>query len=320
MLATTDSFDLFTREGEELAGRLMRAISADIREDRLTRRQALDRAVDAMERVAAVDEGVASPEPVGRFAAFLNDAFIVAGFQPLTGELLREHFESWRRHGAVVSHTSTLPEAVSLVTSAARSFAAAAAPLFQRSDLKTMVAEARPWEEGFTREPVASAELVVCIWTGEATGTPTVCCVVSGPSGYVYLDQLASEHGVKPTALRKVLRRDDLDYEGLAAELRRLADATDSVNVASYLLNAPDRLSLGLSSGESGPIVVALWDGEPVASARQDEVAEIALASSAASGDIMREFRELADEEVALDGNLVSQHSPSAGPGRSAGA
>jgi hypothetical protein len=286
---SSDTFELFTQGGEKLAKQLIQAICADISEDRLTRRQALDRAADAMEQVAAIDEGIADPEPVSRIAARLSEAFDTAGFKPLSGETLREHFEQWRRSGAAVSHTATLPETVALVTSAARAFAVAAEPLFQRSDLKAFIAEARPWEDGFTHEPFASAELVLCTWRGDVTGNPNVCAIVAGPAGYVYLDQISDFDGDRTSALRRVLGREDLDYEALLADLHRLAHAMESVNLASYLLDAPERLSFVLDAGKAGPAVVAMWDGEPIAAARQDDAAALALADSAASETCMAE-------------------------------
>ena len=146
------------------------------------------------------------------------------------------------------------------------------------------------------KEPIASAELVLCIWNGEATGNPNVCCVIAGPSGYVYIEQLPDAETVAASALRAVLRRDDIDYGALSADLRRLAAAVHLVNMASHLVNAPGHLSFALNAGQSGPAVVAMWDGEPLAAARQDDAAAAALADSAVSEAFLPEvLRQPAD-------------------------
>ncbi len=80
MLANND-FELYTEAGNQFAGSLIHPLIAEILEDRLTRKQAIERVKDAIKQIRAVDEGMADSESYYNIWSRVNRAFKKVGYE-----------------------------------------------------------------------------------------------------------------------------------------------------------------------------------------------------------------------------------------------
>lgn len=94
-----DSFNLFTDKGNAMCHRLMSEIADDVRNDRLTRKQALQKTFEAMHAVSEIDGGMLDGEPGDAIARFLNRAFAEAGYERVDGSELTDSYLGWVEAG-----------------------------------------------------------------------------------------------------------------------------------------------------------------------------------------------------------------------------
>lgn len=259
-------FELFTQEGEALAARLVQAICQDVRDDRLTRKQAVEQLVGAIDRVSGVDEAATDPDPMRCFAAAASRAFEDAGFKPIAAEELRDRFEAWRKRGAPVPVVA--PHEVERIAEAASAFAAAAAPLFATKGLDVAIAGVEPWLAAFQADPANQSDIVFFAWNGECSGVRQLGGLVMGAENSAYVEDLAVQPDVAGILRKQLLKRGGIDYRALADKLVLAAAAMVETNFLANRLGDGERLSFTLERDGDGLLrVQALWDGEPVAPA-----------------------------------------------------
>lgn len=261
------TFGFYSTAGEDLARLIVSGICADVDADLVTRRKALDRLADALERVSDLDGGASDPDPIGAIADHVSLSFVKAGYEPISGEALVAHSNAWRRTGAPVSDAA-VPPSVEVSAAAAREVSTAAAALAARSEVSVAISAHAPWTEEFRAGEAAAAEVVLFLHADDpdsvVEANPFLGCVILGPESSSYLDWAMSPAipGDSEDRLRALLCRDGPDYAALAVDLGRLERAASSLNLAARMVNQPRRLSLSLTVGPSGvPVVACAWDG-----------------------------------------------------------
>lgn len=73
-------YELYTDKGNALAGSLIQPIIAEILEDALTRKQAVDKVTEAILKIRAVDDGMWDSEPLYNIWGRINKAFAKVGY------------------------------------------------------------------------------------------------------------------------------------------------------------------------------------------------------------------------------------------------
>lgn len=263
----TETFGFYSTAGEELARRLVAGICADVEADLVTRRKALDRLSDAMERVADIDGSAPDPDPLRAIAEFVSRSFERAGYLPVSADDLLGHFSAWRRTGAPISGAA-LPPAVAMAAESAREVTAAAFTLAGRGDVSVAVSEEAPWSPGFHATGAAAADIVLFVHADDpgsvVEANPFLGCAILGSEASGYLDWLVSAAlpGSAEERLRGLLPREGLDHASLMADLVRLERAASSLNLAARLANQPGRMGVSLAAGPGdAPLVICSWDG-----------------------------------------------------------
>lgn len=251
--------------GEALVRRLIGGVLADVEADRTSRRRALDRVSDALERAVGLDGAQPEQDVLESLAQRLNGAFSRAGYLPVSGEVMREHWSEWSRRGSPVNPEDICPAAVVAAASAAAEVVETAGAL-RRHGLSVAGSAAAPWDEGFCPGGEAPADLVLFAWRGETGGDAYVGCVAMSPEGACYVEDVAL-CGDPAQALRDgaLGSRSPAECEAIAPGLCRLHAAVARFNVATAAAREPSRLSVEVASGEA-LAVTALWDGEPIRS------------------------------------------------------
>ena len=256
-------FGFFTAAGEDLARKLIKGIVADVSCDRTSRRRALDRIAEAVERAAGTDGMQADQDCMDAIAAVLNPAFHKAGFMPVSGIQLRGHCEDWSRKGAAAGSADVCPAAVLEAASAARTAGALLEQVGARRSVGVGASALAPYEPGFfDAEGYPPGEIVLFPWRGETGGESYMGCVLVGDSGCAYLEDVVSCGAAKVLHEGLLGAGDARDSEALGADLVRLHAELARFNVASALVREPARLTVRVA--EDGAGLETLWDGDPL--------------------------------------------------------
>ena len=248
-------FGFFTKKGEDTARVLVSGICLDVSSDVVTRRQALDRLVDAMERVGALDEGAEDQDVLGRVIGGVNAVFAEAGFVPVDLQSYRGHAAHWRLTGAPVD-AGSIPLRVARASAASGALTDALVAA-TAAGLSIQFTEGDPFVTGVEE----GTGLLVCLlppsdacWNDERW---QVSVLVRGNEGSQYLDFLMA--GEAPEARIATLLGADVPVEAL----NRVNASVFGLNTTLAELGEGSRLDLGASAdGLSGPTLS--WDGVDV--------------------------------------------------------
>jgi len=260
------SFELFTVAGEELASHLIRGICQDVEADQISRRRALDRMADAMERVSGVDDGVCDPEPLRAFASELNRAFAAAGYVPVGPEDLLRNFEQWSKKGTPVD--APIPVSVERVGSLLNSFVEALKPVFALPGVSAAVSRSEPWAAAFRKEAASEADIVFYTYRGDLRGDSKLGCIFLGEQSMFLEDVFrdAEEMAGYIEEINLLGDGSEVDVGRLARAMSKIGYLMDAVNEISSELVQTERLEIGIEPAADGaaPHAFATWDGEPV--------------------------------------------------------
>ena len=304
--ATSVAYDLYTAEGEKLASESFDAICTAVEGDCLTRRQAMARAADAIERIEDIDRGMGDAEPFAKIAWVLSEAFESVGFKPVGADELAIAYEAWRKRGEMLPGVP-VPTGVSAAGEAASGLERALAPLYGRSDgFVARVSGAAPFTADFTDADALGCDMSVFISTGDFTGATQVGCLLMSPTASAYLDDAVSSENLDRALDAIYPDRTDIERTDLAPALTDLASALDDFNLAVAMLKSPERLSVSLSKDVVPPKLVAMWDGNPISSVRRTP------ASAPVSKTVVRSMfvSEPADDADQVSETFCSAASP----------
>lgn len=258
-------YGFYTVVGEHFARRHLSCVGEDIRQDRLTRRKALDKVAEILERVATMDGASVQQESLDLVAGKLNLAFVSAGIMPLTGNDLGKHCAEWSRKGSSSNPLDTASSAVLSMGAAADALSRAILSV-SKSGLSVCHRDLPPWKQGFCLDDgKAPAEVVLYTWDGEVAGDTYVGAIVFGDEGASYLEHVV-QGGDVMGALKGILgaQRVDPVIRPASVAVTSLASSMVAYNLLVSASAEPGRLSTLFRTDAMSIQVIATWDGEPI--------------------------------------------------------
>jgi hypothetical protein len=245
------TFGFYSEAAEALAARLIGGVIADVNADRTSRRMALDRIADALDRVAGLEGSAADSDIMETVALRLCPAFAQAGFISVSGNDIRSHFNAWSLRGAAADPAAVCSSAVLAAARAANLISDIATKIGEFSDVTIAFSQVHPNHEDFCdADGNAPADIVVFPWKGDVTGLPYIGCIVMQADGASYLEAIADSGLVKKAT-------------ALGGQLMALNDTIKQFNMSSATAREPERLTLACERTQPAGII-ALWDGEPL--------------------------------------------------------
>jgi hypothetical protein len=256
-----DSFGFFSGAGEAIARTLVRGVVTDVAGDRTSRRRALDRIAEAVERVASVDGMQADQDVIDAIASALRPAFARAKFMPVSGLQLRAHCEEWSRKGASVSSADVCPAAVLEAVAAARIATGLIERMSDTCKVDVFASAIAPYDEGFCdKEGRAPGEVVLFPWLGATGGETYIGCVLVGEGGCAYIEDVVECGPLESLKDGLLGTREPEMCTRIAHELSELNTAIRRFNLASAAVQEPSRLTARVANGGFGLHV--MWDGD----------------------------------------------------------
>lgn len=259
-----DTYGFFSAAGEALARRLIGGVISDVQAESTSRRHALDRLAQALERIAGMERLSPEQDTLDNLALCLEAPFRAAGFLSLSGVELRGHCEEWSRRGSPVSAADACPALVLEAARAARRLSSCARDISRHPGVSVAVSVVAPWENGFCNsDGMAPADVVLFPWKGDVEGDSYVGCVVCSCEAASYIENVVDAGSTAAIREGMLGDRGQADGEALFADLARLQVDMSVFNIASAKARQPSRLGLSAGSG-SEQMIQALWDGDPL--------------------------------------------------------
>ncbi|MFC4236114.1 hypothetical protein ACFOY8_12825 [Thalassospira xianhensis] len=305
-------FVFATEKGAKLVRNGIKAICADIKDDRLTRKQALDRASDLWEELSAFDDGTLDPEAIEAVVKQLNTAFSQAGFVSLKADEFTRHFEDWSRNGKAVKHQALGFDAA-IVSNVTNRITSTLKELGGIPGITLGVSESNQVVEEYGNISESAGNVVIYCHRGEYSQNPLIGAMLIGREGWCFLEAVASLDNFESVLREHVFKDEVVDYQGVIEKLRALDEMIKGFNLSSSLLNEPEMLGVTITHSDAFPTLRAQWDGDVIATRQSDEEmgldsARVATLSTLFSAGVIPD--EFWPEE--LDFSSVQSTGPSA--------
>jgi len=236
-------FQLYSKRGNALAAKLFGGIADAVREDRLTRRQAMAAALDAIHDIDALGDGLRDGEPFDSIAHRLNAAFREAGYETVGGRELQRLYEDWSAGRAPSDPDKHFPDQrldrlVRKACDATRRINEILGTLNAGRDIAVSALDKAPWQFEFSRDGDTIPDgLAVYAWRGDGTGNAQLGACLDA---YELTDALAK--GSSDPDLAAVQRTCAALPGPVREALDDLATAIASLNAALSDMNLPEAI------------------------------------------------------------------------------